>query len=183
MNRPLLAVVVILLVAAPARAHHLEKQAHDMSAAPAAKAKALPLYTNLGTWHHAVKTKSARAQKYFDQGLRMVYAFNHDEAIAAFAEAERLDSTCAMAPWGIALARPNINLRSIPTAKAYAAIERAEKASSFAPARRIGALASATPRMATATGRSSTRPMPMRCASWRGTIPRIPTRRCCSPRR
>jgi len=72
---------------------------------------AVPLYTGLGTVHHAVTTKSPVAQKYFDQGLRLCYAFNHDEAIRAFREAARLDPTCAMAHWGIAYALgPNVNL-------------------------------------------------------------------------
>ena len=73
-------------------------------------AAAVPLYTGLGTVHHAVTTRSPQAQKYFDQGLRLCYAFNHDEAIRAFREAARLDPTCAMAHWGIAFALgPNVN--------------------------------------------------------------------------
>jgi tetratricopeptide (TPR) repeat protein len=148
MNRPSAILLLLALAApAPALAHHTaDKAQHDMGSA-AKTPKALPLYTDLGSWHHAIKTKSTRAQKYFDQGLRMVYAFNHDEAIAAFAEAERLDSTCAMAPWGIALAYgPNINLPIDPDREkaAYAAIERAEAKSAWAtPAERayIGALA------------------------------------------
>ena len=72
---------------------------------------AVPLYTGLGTVHHAVTTRSPMAQKYFDQGLRLCYAFNHDEAIRAFREAARLDPSCAMAHWGIAYALgPNVNL-------------------------------------------------------------------------
>jgi tetratricopeptide (TPR) repeat protein len=72
---------------------------------------AVPLYTGLGAAHHAVTTKSPLAQKYFDQGLRLCYAFNHDEAIRAFREAARLDPSCAMAHWGIAYALgPNVNL-------------------------------------------------------------------------
>ena len=71
---------------------------------------AVPLYTGLGSVHHAVATKSPLAQKYFDQGLRLCYAFNHDEAIRAFREAARLDPSCAMAHWGIAYALgPNVN--------------------------------------------------------------------------
>jgi tetratricopeptide (TPR) repeat protein len=73
-------------------------------------AAAVPLYAGLGTVHHAVTTRSPQAQKYFDQGLRLCYAFNHDEAIRAFREAVRLDPTCAMAHWGIAFALgPNVN--------------------------------------------------------------------------
>src|SRR5262249_25536372 len=86
--------------------------AHNMGAAGAAatNAPSPPLYTDLGTYHHAV-TCSAPAQQYFDQGLRLVYGFNHDEAVRAFNEAGRLDPNCAMAFWGAALALgPNINL-------------------------------------------------------------------------
>jgi tetratricopeptide (TPR) repeat protein len=61
------------------------------------------LFTNLGNYHHKITTKSSKAQKYFDQGLRLIYAFNHDEAGRAFHEAARLDPNCAMAYWGIAL--------------------------------------------------------------------------------
>jgi tetratricopeptide (TPR) repeat protein len=69
-----------------------------------------PLFENLGTWHHAITTTSEQAQRYFDQGLRLVYAFNHEEALHAFEEAARLDSSAAMAYWGVALALgPNIN--------------------------------------------------------------------------
>ena len=72
---------------------------------------AVPLYTGLGTVRHVVTTRSPQAQKYFDQGLRLCYAFNHDEAIRAFREAARLDPSCAMAHWGIAYALgPNVNL-------------------------------------------------------------------------
>jgi tetratricopeptide (TPR) repeat protein len=72
---------------------------------------AVPLMTGLGTAHIAVTTRSPVAQKYFDQGLRLCYAFNHDEAIRAFREAARLDPSCAMAHWGIAYALgPNVNL-------------------------------------------------------------------------
>lgn len=71
----------------------------------------VPLYDNLGTHHYAITTDVPAAQQYFDQGLRLYYAFNHGEAIRAFAEAARLDPQCAMCNWGVALAYgPNINL-------------------------------------------------------------------------
>lgn len=88
----------------------------------------VPLYDNLGTYHRPITTSEPRAQRYFDQGLRLTYAFNHAEAIRAFAEAERLDPDCAMCPWGIALAAgPNINapMDSASGALAYAAVRRA----------------------------------------------------------
>ena len=79
--------------------------------APAASSAPPPLYGDLGSWTHPVTTASPKAQKYFAQGLRLYYGFNHDEAIRAFHEAARLDPKCAMAWWGVALsAGPNINL-------------------------------------------------------------------------
>jgi tetratricopeptide (TPR) repeat protein len=78
---------------------------------PTAETAATPLYDNLGTLHKDITTESEVAQKYFDQGLRLIYAFNHDEAIKSFREGLRHDSTCAMCYWGIAYALgPNINL-------------------------------------------------------------------------
>ncbi|SPP64582.1 conserved exported hypothetical protein [Nitrospira lenta] len=73
-------------------------------------ADSVPLFTDLGTLRHPITTTSEQAQHYFDQGLRLVYAFNHEEAIRSFEAAARLDPTAAMAYWGIALALgPNIN--------------------------------------------------------------------------
>src|SRR5262249_62238395 len=70
-----------------------------------------PLFDYLGKHHHAVSTDSREAQRYFDQGLILCYAFNHPEAIRSFQEAARLDPRCAMAHWGIAFAYgANINM-------------------------------------------------------------------------
>jgi tetratricopeptide (TPR) repeat protein len=74
-------------------------------------APAVPLFENLGDHHYAITTDVPLAQRYFDQGLRLYYGFNHAEAIRAFEEAARLDPDCAMCYWGKALAHgPNINL-------------------------------------------------------------------------
>jgi tetratricopeptide (TPR) repeat protein len=71
----------------------------------------VPLFSNLGTLHYPITTSSALAQQYFDQGLRLVFAFNHEEAINSFREAAKLDPQAPMPHWGIALALgPNINL-------------------------------------------------------------------------
>ena len=68
------------------------------------------LLNGLGDLHYPVTTTSLEAQKFFEQGLRLVYAFNHWEAIQSFREATRLDPECAMAYWGLALAYgPNLN--------------------------------------------------------------------------
>jgi tetratricopeptide (TPR) repeat protein len=64
----------------------------------------------LGDLHYPITTSSEKAQAYFEQGLRLIYAFNHWEAIQSFREATRLDPNCAMAYWGLALAYgPNLN--------------------------------------------------------------------------
>jgi tetratricopeptide (TPR) repeat protein len=70
----------------------------------------VPLYANLGRHAYPISTQAQLAQQYFDQGLRLFYGFNHAEAVRAFLEAERIDSSCAMCAWGAALALgPNIN--------------------------------------------------------------------------
>lgn len=90
-----------------------------------------PLYTDLGSHHHAV-TSSPAAQQYFDQGLRLMYAFNHDEAIASFKEGARLDPNCAMCWWGVALSLgPNINLPMDPKTEPQAQ-DAARKAAALA---------------------------------------------------
>src|SRR5260370_18330761 len=68
---------------------------------PAAAAKPV-LYDSLGNYSYPV-TASPEAQRWFDQGLRLVYGFNHYEARKAFREAARLDPRCAMCFWGIAM--------------------------------------------------------------------------------
>jgi tetratricopeptide (TPR) repeat protein len=69
-----------------------------------------PLFENLGSLHHPITTTSEQAQRYFDQGLRLVYAFNHEEAIRSFEAAAHQDPQAAMPYWGMALALgPNIN--------------------------------------------------------------------------
>jgi tetratricopeptide (TPR) repeat protein len=87
-----------------------------------------PLYTDLGTHHKAVGTRAPEAQQYFDQGLRLVYGFNHAEAIRSFTRATELDSTCAMCWWGIAYAYgPHVNagMDSASGVKAYEAAQKA----------------------------------------------------------
>lgn len=89
----------------------------------------VPLFENLGTLHHPITTKGPRTQQYFDQGLRLVYAFNHEAAIHSFEEAARLDPDAAMAYWGIAYALgPNINapMDQESQRKAYEAIQKAK---------------------------------------------------------
>jgi tetratricopeptide (TPR) repeat protein len=87
------------------------------SQAPEPAAPKAPLYDNLGSLHHQITTASAEAQRYFDQGLTLSYAFNHAEAIRSFEQAAALDPDCAMCYWGIAFALgPNINAPITPEA-------------------------------------------------------------------
>jgi tetratricopeptide (TPR) repeat protein len=104
--------------------------------APTAE-KPTMLLPGLGTLHHKVSTRSALAQKYFDQGLRLIYAFNHDEAVRSFQRAAELDPKLAMAYWGIGFASgPNINRGDSPEVEkvAFEATQQALKLADGAPA-------------------------------------------------
>jgi tetratricopeptide (TPR) repeat protein len=88
------------------------------------------LMQGMGTYHHKITTSSEQAQKFFDQGLTLAYAFNHAEAERSFREAARLDPNCAMCYWGISLVLgPNINMQmdkeSVPPA--YVALNKAKE--------------------------------------------------------
>lgn len=96
---------------------------------------AVPLYTDLGDLTVPITTRNPEAQRYFDQGMRLTYAFNHAEAVRSFEHAERLDPACAMCAWGAALARgPNINAPAMDSAS----LEAARAASGRAMERRAG---------------------------------------------
>jgi tetratricopeptide (TPR) repeat protein len=74
-----------------------------------------PLYNGLGSYSRKITTKSAEAQRYFDQGLAFLQGFNHRAAIRAFRQAAELDPECPMAHWGVALAcGPHINSMAVP---------------------------------------------------------------------
>ena len=88
----------------------------------------VPLYDDLGDHGYPVTAATPTVQAYFDQGLRLYYAFNHAESIRSFREAQRLDPGCAMCWWGEALALgPNINLPmdSASGAAAWTAVQEA----------------------------------------------------------
>src|SRR5271155_2453332 len=103
-------------------------QQHDHHPPPQ-DAHAAPLLVGLGHLHHPVTTSNPLAQRYFDQGLTLVYAFNHDEAARSFEYAAKLDPMCAMAYWGMALARgPNYNEWVIDASREKIAAEAIKKA-------------------------------------------------------
>jgi tetratricopeptide (TPR) repeat protein len=75
-----------------------------------ASTRPVTLVAGLGDLHHPVNTSNAQAQQFFDQGLRFIYAFNHDEAARSFQHAAELDPKLAIAYWGVAEAvGPNYN--------------------------------------------------------------------------
>jgi hypothetical protein len=87
------------------------------------------LYNGLGKHTRPVATSNPEAQKFFDQGLNFMYAFNHDEAVRAFRRAAELDPDCAMAHWGISLSMgKNYNYPLFPPEKAKAAWKALESA-------------------------------------------------------
>jgi tetratricopeptide (TPR) repeat protein len=124
MSKTIATALLLLCIAAPG---------HGLATMPASTAgvtpDTVPLYTNLGTHHYRITTTNPLTQQYFDQGLRLTYAFNHAEAIRAFQEGARLDPRCAMCHWGVALAHgPNINAPMSEEAgrEAHAAVLRAQ---------------------------------------------------------
>jgi len=108
---------MLLCLGAVAQDHTSHAQAHPVT-----------LVTGLGDLHHPVSTKNAQAQEFFDQGLRFIFAFNHDEAARSFQHAGELDPKLAMAFWGVAEAvGPNYNDPADPDRYKHAhdAVEKA----------------------------------------------------------
>lgn len=107
-------------------------QEHTM---PMPSSPAISLDAGLGDLHHPVSTKNSQAQQFFDQGLRYVYAFNHEQAVKSFQHAGELDPNLAIAWWGAALALgPNINMDVDPDREkqAYDAVHTAMSKSDHA---------------------------------------------------
>jgi tetratricopeptide (TPR) repeat protein len=110
-------------------------QDHTSHTTPHATTRPVTLVTGLGDLHHPVSTHNPQAQQFFDQGLRFIYAFNHDEAARSFEHAAELDPTLAMAYWGVAEAvGPNYNDPADPDRykRAHEAVQRAVDLSSSA---------------------------------------------------
>ena len=108
---------VLLCVGVAAQEHAMHSQGRPVT-----------LVTGLGDLHHPVSTKNTQAQQFFDQGLRFIYAFNHDEAARSFQHAAELDPKLAMAYWGVAEAvGPNYNDPADPDRykKAHEAAQKA----------------------------------------------------------
>ena len=130
------------------------------AADPPADTPLAPLLTNLGTLQHRITTTNPRAQVFFDQGLRLVYGFNHAEAVRSFREAQRVDPDCAMCFWGEAYALgPNVNDPLTPEREkeAHAALEKARARAARTTEAERGLIEALAPRYsdAPAGGRSA----------------------------
>jgi tetratricopeptide (TPR) repeat protein len=118
--------VALILPASPALAQHQHPDAGRPSAAT--------LHPGLGDHHHPITTKSAEAQRFFNQGLVLLYGFNHDEAARSFRRVAELDADAAMAYWGLALAiGPNYNDTALDEHRARTTYEAVRRAVEFAP--------------------------------------------------
>ncbi len=96
--------------------------------------KATELHPGLGNYHHPITTKHPEAQTYFDQGLTLLYGFNHDEAARYFRRAAELDPDAAMPYWGLALSiGPNYNDTEVDENRAKATYEARQKALERSP--------------------------------------------------
>src|SRR5262252_4313669 len=123
MKRILIAAVVLMLVA-NAYAQH---QHHSTDGAKPAE-----LIPGMGDVRHTVSTSNAEAQRFFNQGLALVYGFNHEEAVRSFKRSAELDPQLAMAHWGVALSLgPNIN-SPVDAEREKAAYEAIQKARALA---------------------------------------------------
>jgi tetratricopeptide (TPR) repeat protein len=92
------------------------------------------LFDGLGTFHRKATTSSAEAQNYFDQGMRLLWAFNHDESTRSFARAAQLDPSCAICLWGVALTvGPNYNVPVMAESRAKVAFESLQRAVQLRP--------------------------------------------------
>lgn len=124
--RALLSITALAALAstsAVAQTPHPPHQSLVLSAAGhvPTESAAVALIKDLGTWRRTIKTSAPMAQAYFDQGLRLYYAFNHAESVRAFREAQRRDPACLMCVWGEAVALgPNINAPMDATAEQQA---------------------------------------------------------------
>ena len=123
------AAVAVVALAAPSDAGaQADEHAMALPSTVAEWAHGARLYEGLGTFHRQV-TASPEAQRYFDQGMRFLWAFNHDEATRSFAKGAEVDPTCASCYWGVALTvGPNYNVPAMAASRARVAFEALRQA-------------------------------------------------------
>src|SRR6185503_5429907 len=98
--------LAVMVAACSQQAPPAQTAAHGdhPAATPAAPAPRTTLLGNLGSHHRAIKTPNAEAQQFFDEGLTLLYGFNHEEAFKSFERAAALDASSPMPHWGMSLA-------------------------------------------------------------------------------
>src|SRR5438309_1841926 len=133
--RPALAAALLTSMTALMGGAAADAPAEDSRAAPrlpasvADWARGARLFQGLGDFHRAVTTSVPLAQQYFDQGMRLLWAFNHDESTRSFARAAELDPACAPCYWGVALTvGPNYNVAAMAETRARVAWEALHQA-------------------------------------------------------
>jgi len=116
--------------------------------AGAASEKPVALYPGLGIWKHTIATRNPQAQKFFDQGLVLLYGFNRYEALRSFRKALEIDPHAAMAQWGVSMALgPYLNMDMDPDVHIKEACDAANsglKIETITPADRAWLEAAAT---------------------------------------
>src|SRR5262245_11394167 len=129
--------------------------AHPVAGQTLADAPQAPELAGLGTLEYRVTTSAVQAQRFFNQGLRLLYAFNHAEALRAFREAAHQDPRLAMAYWGQAVTLGR-NLNAPMSAEngqeAYEAVQRAMAAAGSASERERRLIAALSRRYAADAG-------------------------------
>ena len=133
-----LAIGFLGVSAAQAQEHSGMGMPANDSQAAATKEVTGKILQGMGNWHHPITTKSAEAQKFFDQGLTLVYAFNFDEAKRSFQRASQLDPAAAMPYWGLALAlgpsyNGGTNVSPANEKEGYEALQQAKKLAAVGP--------------------------------------------------
>src|SRR5882757_5458166 len=128
MKAPIAVPLAAFLLSSPLLAQMQMTHDHE-----ARDTRPVPLVHGLGNSSHTIRTTTPEAQRYFNQGLDYIWAFNHDEARRSFQKAADLDPTSAMPLWGVALAvGPNYNDIDIGHQRAQQAMEALAKAQPLA---------------------------------------------------
>jgi tetratricopeptide (TPR) repeat protein len=120
---------ILFVIASVAWAQH----AGHSTEAPKGAAQLLP---GMGKHVHPIQTSNPEAQKYFNQGLALIYGFNHEAAVQSFEKAAQLDPKAAMPWWGMAYAlgtNYNMVMDAEQGKRAYAAIQKARELAKDGP--------------------------------------------------
>lgn len=97
--------VVVVEVVATGRALHAAEAPQHAEDPSTVAARVPAIFPGLSAYERKITTTSPETQQWFNQGIQLLYGFNHDEAIRSFEKAAELDPSCAMAWWGVAYAR------------------------------------------------------------------------------